>query len=133
MSGGDLNQSFAIAKRIVLNEMKVDIGRKLPESVILELALISVQVGNYSMADHWLMELSKSKDKKMQAAAETARGIIEVRSGRLPEAIYYWNEALKKYSNYEPARLNIGFYAPKVWRRYHSQTNAEFCVLTTLS
>ncbi len=137
MAGGDLNQAFNIAKKISLNEMKVDISRKIPESAVLELALSSIQSANYSMADHWLNELSSSKDKKMQAAVETARGIIELRSGRLPEAIFYWNEALKKYSNYEPARLNIGFYALKFGdvttaKRMLSTIESDYFVLTGL-
>lgn len=137
MAGGDLNNAFSVAKKISLNEMKVDISRKIPESAILELALSSIQSANYSMADHWLNELADSKDKKMQAAVETARGIIELRSGRLPEAIFYWNEALKKYSNYEPARLNIGFFALKYGdvstaKRMLGSLESDYFVLTGL-
>ncbi|NRA68996.1 MAG: hypothetical protein HRU19_31285 [Pseudobacteriovorax sp.] len=113
MSGGDLQAAFSTAKRIVMNEMKVDIARDIPESAVLELALSAIQAANYSMADHWLNVIAKSKDKKMRAAERTARGIIEVRSDRLPEAIVFWYDALKLYSNYEPAKLNIGFYALK--------------------
>ena len=113
MAGNDLNTAFETAKRIALNEMKIDIGRAMPEAAILELALSSIISANYSMADYWLNELLSSKDKKMRAAERTARGIIELRSGRLPEAVFNWNEALKFYQNYEPARLNIGFFALK--------------------
>ena len=113
MAGSDLNTVFETAKRIALNEMKIDIAREMPEGAILELALASIVSANYSMADHWLNELMGSKDKKMRAAERTARGIIELRSGRLPEAVFNWNEALGFYQNYEPARLNIGFFALK--------------------
>ena len=39
--------------------------------------------------------------------------MIEQSDGRLPEAVDYWNKALKLVSSYVPARLNLGFYALK--------------------
>ena len=93
--------------------MKIDISRPMPEAAVLEIALSAVVSANYSMADYWLNELLASKDKKIRAAERTARGVIELRSGRLPEAVFNWNEALNFYQNYEPARLNIGFFALK--------------------
>ncbi|SMF62299.1 hypothetical protein [Pseudobacteriovorax antillogorgiicola] len=113
LAGADLQVVFNIARKIILNELKIDISRSIPESAMLELALTAIQKRNFSMADHWLGEISGSRNKRVLAAADTARGMIELLSDRLPEALYYWNEALKHFRNFEPARLNIGFFALK--------------------
>ena len=39
--------------------------------------------------------------------------MIELRADRLPEAVYYWNQALKHDKDYRAAKLNLGFYALK--------------------
>lgn len=110
-------QSYAsivnIARKLILNELRVDIARKIPDSAKLELALSAISKRNFSMADHWLNEVAKSKDSRIRASALTGKGMIELLSNRLPEAIYYWNLALKSYDRFAPARLNIAFYALK--------------------
>jgi hypothetical protein len=52
-----------------------------------------------------------SRNDKTKAAALTARGMIAMIDGRLPEAVALWNDAINLRKDYEPARLNIGFTA----------------------
>ena len=47
------------------------------------------------MTEYYLEKLGKFKKPKLKAAAFTIRGMIEQSDGRLPEAVDYWNKALK--------------------------------------
>ena len=113
LAGTDFRNITNIARTVILNELKINVSRDLPEMAKLELGLTAVQKKNFPMAEHWFNTLSRSKNKKILAAIATGRGMIELLSDRLPEAIFYWNKALKIIPNYRPARLNIGFYALK--------------------
>ncbi|MFW7379085.1 MAG: tetratricopeptide repeat protein [Oligoflexus sp.] len=110
-SGANLDEIFQMAKQLATSEMQRDIRRQLPEHAKLELALASIQVNRFSMAEYWLDEISSTKNKRLKAAELTARGIIAKADGRLPEAVDFWNQAIRQFPNYEPAKLNIGFTA----------------------
>lgn len=111
LNGGSLQSGFSIAKQIVTIEMQKDIRRTLPEISQLDLALTSIKVRKLSMAEYWLNQVAKSKRPLLRAAELNARGIIALIDNRLPEAVDYWNQALRFKSDYEPARLNLGFMA----------------------
>ncbi len=113
LAGEGVVPVFNIAKRLMIVEMKEDIKREMPEVAMLELALASIQSKQIPMAEHWIGKLLRSKNPKTKAAAYTAEGMIALLDNRLPEAVAFWNDALKAKSDYEPARLNIGFTALK--------------------
>ena len=93
--------------------MKKDITRNISEIAKLELALSSLQSGKFSMAEYFLLDLKRSKNRKVRAAAHNAEGIIFLSDKKLPEAVAAWNQALKADPNYKAARLNIGFISLK--------------------
>ena len=111
LAGEGVVPVFQVAKRLMIAEMKDNIKHNMPEVAMLELALASIQSKQIPMANHWLGKLLQSKNPKTKAAALTGQGMIALLDNRLPEAVAYWNEALKAKSDYEPARLNIGFSA----------------------
>ena len=111
LAGEGVGSVFQIAKKLMTAEMKDDIRREMPEVAQLELVLASIQSKQYAMAEYWIAKLLDSKNDRVKAGALTARGMIALQDGRLPEAIASWNEALAVRKDYEPARLNIGFYA----------------------
>jgi tetratricopeptide (TPR) repeat protein len=110
-AGANLNEIFGVAKAIITNEMKKDVSRKLPEQTELELALGAIESRKIAMAEHWLNQISDTRNKRMKAAELTARGIIALMDNRLPEAVDFWYQALKNFPNYTPAKLNLGFTA----------------------
>lgn len=111
LAGEGVVPVFQVAKRLMIVEMKDNIKRNMPEVAMLELALASIQSKQIPMAEHWIGKLLQSKNPKTKAAAITAQGMIALLDNRLPEAVAYWNDALKMKNDYEPARLNIGFTA----------------------
>ena len=111
LNGGSLQSGFSIAKQIVTIEMQKDIRRTLPEISQLDLALTSIKARKLSMAEYWLNQVAKSKRPLLRAAELNARGIIALIDNRLPEAVDFWNQALRFKGDYEPARLNLGFMA----------------------
>ncbi len=113
ISGASYGSVSAVAKKVVSLEIEKSISRDIPPNAYLELALVTFQKKQYSMTEYYLEKLAKFKKPKLKAAALTIRGMIEQSDGRLPEAVDYWNKALKLVSSYVPARLNLGFYALK--------------------
>ncbi len=111
LAGEGVGPVFQIAKRLMIVEMKESIKKSMPEVAMLELALASIHSKQIPMAEHWIGKLLGSKNPKTRAAALTAKGMIALLDNRLPEAVSFWNEALKAKSDYEPARLNIAFTA----------------------
>ncbi len=111
LAGDGIGPVFAVAKKLMIVEMREDIRKQMPDVGQLELALASIHSKQFPMAEHWIEKLMASKSDKTKAAALTARGMIAMLDGRLPEAIATWNEALTVRRDYEPARLNIGFTA----------------------
>ncbi|RZA23439.1 MAG: hypothetical protein EOP10_12760, partial [Proteobacteria bacterium] len=111
LAGEGVVPVFQVAKRLMVVEMKENIKKNMPEVAMLELALASIQSKQIPMAEHWIGKLQASKNPKTKAAAFTAQGMIALLDNRLPEAVSYWNEALKVKNDYEPARLNIAFSA----------------------
>lgn len=111
LAGEGVVPVFQVAKRLMVVEMKDNIKRNMPEVAMLELALASIQSKQIPMAEHWINKLLQTKNPKTKAAAHTAQGMIALLDNRLPEAVAFWNEALKAKSDYEPARLNIAFSA----------------------
>jgi hypothetical protein len=111
LAGEGVGPVFQVAKKLMIVEMREDIGREMPEVAQLELALASIHSRQFPMAEHWIEKLMASKSDKTKAAALTARGMIAMIDGRLPEAVAFWNDAINVRKDYEPARLNIGFIA----------------------
>lgn len=111
LAGEGVGPVFQVAKKLMVVEMKEDIRHEMPEVAQLELALASIHSRQFPMAEHWISKLMSSRNEKTKAAALTARGMIAMIDGRLPEAVALWNEAINLRKDYEPARLNIGFTA----------------------
>jgi predicted Zn-dependent protease len=111
LAGEGVGPVFQVAKKLMVVEMKEDIRHEMPEVAQLELALASIHSRQFPMAEHWINKLMSSRNEKTKAAALTARGMIAMIDGRLPEAVAFWNDAIGLRKDYEPARLNIGFTA----------------------
>ncbi len=111
LAGEGVGPVFQVAKKLMIVEMRDDIRHEMPEVAQLELALASIHSRQFPMAEHWIEKLMDSKNDKTKAAAITARGMIAMIDGRLPEAVALWNDAINVRKDYEPARLNIGFIA----------------------
>jgi hypothetical protein len=111
LAGEGVGPVFQVAKKLMVVEMKEDIRHEMPEVAQLELALASIHSRQFPMAEHWISKLMSSRNEKTKAAALTARGMIAMIDGRLPEAVALWNDAINLRKDYEPARLNIGFTA----------------------
>ena len=110
-AGAKLSDVVNVAIKLMSTEMKKDLKRDLPETAKLELVLTAIKARRLAFAEHFIPELKESKDKSIRAAAFTAEGIISLLDGRLPEAVYAWNEALKVDGDYQPALLNVGLTA----------------------
>ncbi len=110
-AGSSMDEVFGVAQRLITIELGKDIRRQLPEQAKLELALVSILNKKFSMAEHWLNEISSTKNKRIKAAELTARGIIAKIDGRLPEAVDFWRQAVQAFPSYEAARLNLGMTA----------------------
>lgn len=106
-----LEDVYKAAQKLINVEMKKDIRREMPEVANLELALTALRSGKLTLAEHFLGELSDNKNKNIIAAVHTAEGMIAQMDDRLPEAVAFWEEALKAIPEYQPAMLNIGFTA----------------------
>ncbi|MBC7530422.1 MAG: hypothetical protein H7318_02525 [Oligoflexus sp.] len=111
LAGEGVLPVFQVAKRLMVVEMKDNIKKNMPEVAMLELALASIHSKQIPMAEHWIGKLLQSKNPKTKAAALNAQGMIALLDNRLPEAVAFWNDALKAKSDYEPSRLNIAFTA----------------------
>lgn len=96
-------------KKLINIKMGKDIKADAPDSAKLQLALSAFRAGNYSLAEHFVYKLIKSKDKRIKAGAYTLEGLIALRDQRVPEAVEAWQDALKAIPNFLPAKLNIGF------------------------
>ena len=136
-AGAGLNDVVNIAIKLVTIEIKKDVKKEMPEIAKLELVLAAIRARKLSFAEFYLPELRDSKNKSVKAAAFTAEGMIALLDGRLPEALYSWNEALKVESDYEPALLNIGFTAMKFGdfataRKRLSARGGDYTVATAL-
>lgn len=111
LAGEGVGPVFQVAKRLMVVEMKDNIKKNMPEVAMLELALASIHSKQIPMAEHWIGKLLQTKNPKTKAAALNARGMIALLDNRLPEAVAFWNDALKVKPDYEPSRLNIAFTA----------------------
>lgn len=110
-SDENLSQIIETAKKLADIELQSGVEREISDSVKLELALAAIQNKNFSFAELYLDDLSKSKSKRVKAGAENAKGIIALIDGRIPEAVEFWKEALRVDANYEASLLNLGFVA----------------------
>ena len=113
ISGASYGSVVSIAKKMVTLEIEKSISRDIPANAYLELTLSAFQKKKYTMAEYYMDKLEKYKKPKIKAAILTIRGMIAQDDGKLPEAVDYWNRALKLKANYTPAKLNLGFYALK--------------------
>lgn len=111
VAGITVDNMLETAQKLVNLEMSKDIRRNMPEVAKLQIVLSAIRSRNFAMAEHFMLELENSKNKRVRAGLLTAEGYIALMEDRIPEAVYSWNEALKMDNNYEPARLNIGFIA----------------------
>lgn len=113
LRGVSYKSILGTAKKIASEELKKNIRAEPSEFVRLELGIAAVASKQFAMAEFYLIPLQKAKNKKVQAGASNALGIMALIEGRIPEAVAFWKESLKSVSNYEPARLNIGYTAIK--------------------
>ncbi len=111
IAGISVENMLETAQKLVNLEMSKDVRRNMPELAKLQIALSAIRSRNFSMAEHFMLDLENSKNKRVRAGLLTAEGYIALLEDRIPEAVYSWNEALKLDNDYEPAKLNIGFIA----------------------
>lgn len=113
LGGAGSSEVQGIGRRLAGLEMRKNISRSVSEEARLGIVISAVHNRNFSLAEHFLIDLTRSKKAQVRAAAFTLEGIIAQKDGRLPEAVQAWKDALKARSNYRPALLNIGFSALK--------------------
>ena len=104
---------MAVAKKIADIEMAKAPGKSVSDEVKLDIALSAIQAKNFALAEYYLQQLTESKNAKVKAGAYNAMGVVALNDQRVPEAVLYFNEALKASSNYKPAKYNLGFTALK--------------------
>lgn len=113
LSGKGLGAVIDTTKRLMAIELQKSPKRGIPNFAKMELVLAAIESKKYSFAEYFLYDLLRAKEKKIQAMAYTAEGIIAAEDGRLPEAILSWEEALKVDPSFEAAKLNLGMTAAK--------------------
>lgn len=104
---------MAAAKKLADLEMDKGADRQISDDVKLDIALAAIGSRNFSLANHFLEDLTDSKDARVRAGANNAIGVIALKDDRVPEAVAYFKAALKAVPNYKPALLNLGFAALK--------------------
>ena len=104
---------FAQARRLMKKEMAKNVDADMAENAKWQLALSAINEGRYTMAEHFLSQLSHAKNRSIKAAALNLEGLLALAEGRTPEAAGFWKKALKIKPDYKPARINIGFVAIK--------------------
>ncbi|MCX6123209.1 MAG: hypothetical protein NTV34_00425 [Proteobacteria bacterium] len=111
LAGHSVNEVMAPAKSLADLEMSKNVDKEIPETAQLELGLSGIQTGRLAFAEFWLDKLLKSKNASIRAAAINAKGVVAIRTDRIPEAMFLFREALAAKSDFKPALLNIGFLA----------------------
>lgn len=103
----------ATAKKVADAEMAKAPGKSVSDEVKLDIALAAIQAKDFALAEYYLQQLTSSKNAKVRAGAYNAMGVVALNDQRVPEAVLFFNEALKAVGNYKPARYNLGFTALK--------------------
>lgn len=138
LSGDDSREVISSAKRLVGQEMKKDINRKLPEIGQLEIALAAFQSRQYGMADYYIIQLLDSKSPPIKSAALNLDGLMKYRFNTVRQATDLWEAALKVDASNQAARLNLGLTALtfadfKAADRYLSATEQDWFVMGNLA
>lgn len=135
VAGFTVDNMLDTAQALVNVEMSKDIRREMPEVARMQIILSAIRSRNFALAEYFMADLADSKNKRIKAALSTAEGFIAYLEDRIPEAVYFWNEALKHDPDYEPALLNIGYTALRFGdyvtaRKMLSQLNEDWFALT---
>jgi tetratricopeptide (TPR) repeat protein len=109
LGGQPPEELIGTARKLVEQEMKQNVERDISVEAKLNIGLAALRARKYSMAEYFFERVRESKSARHKAAATTAIGIIAMMEGRIPEAVAFWNQALKEFPDFEPAKFNIGF------------------------
>ena len=112
LASKNYDQVLRAARRLMSAELAKNVDAKIPANSKLQLALAAVQAGRYPMAEYFMGQIS-AKGGSVRAAINNIKGILALRSKRIPEAVDFWKKSLKSVPNYKPAKLNLGFVALK--------------------
>lgn len=111
LSGASLDRVLGFAKKVSESGYRIGLKEPVSQAMQLEVALAAIINRNYDMADFYLSPLAQSKDPKIKAAALNAQGVIALREGQIPEAVQFWQSALRVDPKMEGANLNLGYLA----------------------
>lgn len=111
VAGFGIDNMLDTAQTLVNLEMSRDIRRDLPEMAKIQIILSAIRTRNFAMAEHFIALLSESKNRKVRSFLSLSEGFIAYLEDRVPEAVFFWTEALKHQSDYAPAKLNLAFVA----------------------
>jgi hypothetical protein len=111
LAGENSRSVIGSAKRLVGQEMRKDINRKLPDIGQLEIALASFQSGQYGMAEYYIIQLLESKSPPIRSAALNLNGLMKYKFSTLRNATDLWEAALKADASNQAARLNLALVA----------------------
>lgn len=109
LAGQPPEELIGSARKLVDLEMKQSVERDISVEAKLNIALSALKAKKFSMAEYFFERVRESKSARHKAAATTGIGIIAMVEGRIPEAVAYWNQALKESPDFEPAKFNVGF------------------------
>ncbi|MBC61923.1 MAG: hypothetical protein CMP11_05650 [Zetaproteobacteria bacterium] len=107
LAGSSFDLVMKKAKDLAQFEVSKDINSKLSLPVMLDLCLAAFQTKNYKIALFYLQNILNSENNRYKAIALNLKGIFLLDQSMVPEAVSYWNEALKLDPNFLPSLLNI--------------------------
>lgn len=131
LAGAPISQILGLLKKLAAFVKKKNKANKIPEESLLELGLSALQHRQYGMAVFQFQSLLNAKNRRVRAGAYNAMGLIALREGRVPEAVEYWQQALKSASRYQASLLNLGFMSLKFGhfeaaKRYLSKVSGDW-------
>lgn len=113
ISGTGATQALERGEKLMDHLFKSGIDKDLPDSTKLELGLAATQDSNYALATLFLRPLFKSKNRKIQAGAHNAMGVLNLKMNKVPDAVLEFKNALKASPNYPATLYNYGILAAK--------------------
>lgn len=106
-----ISSVMQVAKAVARQEMKKSPDKSVDNYVKFDLALAAINNKKFALAEYFLKDLLKSRNPALKAGAHNALGVIDVKNGRYPEAVFSFKNALKANRSYKPALMNLGFLA----------------------
>lgn len=102
------NSVYGTAKAYVKAKLKQNPSYRLNDKVKMLLALSALQNKRFGFLEMILNELSQSKNIVSNSFVYNLRGVIEVNNNNYPDAMDYFEKALKVRESNKAAQINMG-------------------------